>query len=115
MPITIFKFNYDCFEGEATFHVDTDVFTKELAQATLDFFDWEYDKNNDPVEEVLKKYAMEAIRVATIYSFNTYGVISDFNSKEGFAKIDGSLGLTLSSVSGYDFDEDKLECTIYKQ
>ena len=112
MAIKTFKFNYDFNEAEATFKVDTDVFTKEHAKATLGFFSWDYDEHNDPITEVLKKYAMEAIIVATKYSFNVNGVISDFNNKEGFAKVDGSLGLTLTSVYGYEFDHDNLDYTV---
>ena len=107
-----FKFDYDCCEAQAVIKVDTDLFTKQHAQTTLDFFTWDYDEDNDPVEEVLKKYAMEIIRVATKYSFNVSGVTRDFENKEGFAKLDGSLGLTLVSVIPYELDEEKLELTI---
>jgi hypothetical protein len=83
---------------------------------SLEEITWDYDENNDPITEVLKKYAMEAIRVATRYSFNVHGVISDFKLKEGFANVDGSLGLTLISVDGYEFDDEpqliKTACTI---
>lgn len=112
MSIKTFKFNYDCHEAEAVFKVDTEKFTAEIAKATLDFFTWNYDKDNDPIIEVLKKYAIESIIVATTYSFNVNGVISDFNNKEGFAKLDGSLGLTLMSIEGYEFDDEKLEYTV---
>lgn len=112
MAIKTFKFNYDYHEAEAVFKVDTDVFTNEHAKETLEFFIWDYDENNDPITEVLKKYAMEAIIVATKYSFNVRGVISDFKDKEGFANVDGSLGLTLVSVDGYEFDDDKLDYTV---
>lgn len=112
MSIKTFNFNYDCYEAGAVFEVDTDVFTSEHAKETLDFFDWYYNGNSDPITEVLKKYAMEAIRVATKYSFNSKGVISDFDNKEGFARVDGSLGITLLSVTGYEFDEDKLDYTV---
>ena len=112
MSIKTFNFNYDCYEAEVVFKVDTDVFTNEHAKATLDFFDWYYNGLDDPTSEVLKKYAMEVIRLATNYSFNVKGIISDFDNKEGFAKVDGSLGLTLLSVRGYEFDEGKLDYTV---
>ena len=32
--------------------------------------------------------------------------------KEGFANVDGSSGLTLISVDGYEFDDDKLDYTV---
>ena len=112
MAIKTFKFDYDGAEAAATFKVDTEVFTAKLANRTLEFFHWDYEKSNDPITEVLKKYAMEAIRIATKYSFNVHGVISDFNNKEGFATLDGSFGLTLVSVQGYEFDDDKLDFTV---
>jgi maleate cis-trans isomerase len=112
MAIKTFEFNFDCYEAEAVFKVDTDIFTKEIAQETLDFFSWNYNKGNDPITEVLKKYAMESIKLATHYSFNVNGVISEFRDKEGFANIDGSMGLTLVRVEGFEFDYDKLDYEI---
>ena len=112
MSVKMYKFNYDNHEASATFKVDTSVFTDEHAKATLEFFLWNYDESNAPIPEVLKKYAMEAIWAATKYSYNLKGVISDFNNKEGFVKVDGSVGLTLLSVERYNFDEDKLDYTV---
>lgn len=70
MNIRTYKFNYDNYEATVTFKVDTDVFTNEHANATLEFFLWDYDEDEEPITEVLRKYAMEAIKVATRYSFN---------------------------------------------
>lgn len=109
MAIKTFKFDYDQGEARAIFSVDTDLFTEEMAKGTLEFFLWSYDKLNDPIEEVMYKYAMEAIVSASKYSHNTYGVKKDFENKEGFCKVDGSQGITLLTVSGYEFEEDKLE------
>lgn len=111
MAIKTFKFNYDYFAAEAAFKVDTDVFTNEVANETLTFFSWDYDFENDPTIEVLKKYAIESIRIATNQDLSLQGVIKEFDCKEGFAKVDGSLGLTLVYISGYDLDEEKLEIT----
>jgi hypothetical protein len=109
MAIKTFKFDYDYAEAGAVFKVYTDVFTSDLAKENLDFFTWDYDEYEDPVTEILKKYAMEVIRVATNNSCNVNGVVSEFNSKEGFVKLDGSMGLTLVSVQGYEFDDAKLD------
>lgn len=109
MAIKKFKFDYDSGEASAAFSVDTDIFTEEMAKGTLEFFLWDYDELNDPIEEVMYKYAMEAIETASKYSYNTYGVKKDFENKEGFCKVDGSLGITLLSVSGYKFEDRKLE------
>ncbi len=107
-----YTFNYDMYEAKACFKVDTDKFTKELAYATLDFFTWDYDKENDPIDEVMKKYAMEAIRIATFNNYSTYGVKEAFNNNEGYAKVDGSMGIELNIVSSYEFDESNLDMTV---
>jgi hypothetical protein len=43
---------------------------------------------------------------------NVFGVTREFDNKEGFVKLDGSSGLTLISVVPYEFEDEKLECTI---
>lgn len=112
MAIKRFNFIYGFHDAEATFKVDTDVFTADLANATLEFFSWEYDEDNDPIEEVMKKYAMEAIKIASFSNLNTSGVISEFEDLEGFGRIDGSLGVKLVYVDGLQFDEDELQIKV---
>lgn len=107
-----YKFDYDFSKAVAEFEIDTEMFTPEIANATLQFFLWEYDKEADPVSEVLKKYALEAIREATFNNHNTKGVIGDFKVKEGFAPIDGNLGLLLTYVEGFEFEENDLTVEI---
>lgn len=103
-----YTFDYNKMEAEAIFEVDTEVFTDEHALATLEFFTWDYDEEADPVDEVMKKYALEAIKVATEENYNELGVIEEFDSFEGFCKIDGSAGIKLISVTAYRFDPDVL-------
>ena len=104
------QYNYEYGFAEATvsFQVDTDVFTAEKANETLTFFTWIYDKGADPVDEVMKKYAIEAIKQATFNNYNEFGVITAFEDNEGFGRLDGSIGITLLEVTGYDFDESQL-------
>ena len=99
-------------EARAEFCVDTEKFTPEMGKATLEFFDWEYDEEADPVDEVMKKYAIAAISEATRNMHNTNGVIRDFEQMEGFAPVNGSVGLNLLYVVGYEFQPDKLEFSI---
>jgi hypothetical protein len=110
-----YEFDYKIGEAHVSFTVDTVKFTAEMAQATLDFFTWDYDKDEDPVTEVLKKYAIEAIWIATKYSLNEYGVTSHFADEEGYGPIDGSVGITLISVGEYEFDYRDLEVKITEQ
>lgn len=103
-----YKFDYNFHEASVTFEVDIEKFTPEIANITLEFFMWDYDKENDPVDEVMNKYALESIKVAYFNNLNEKGVISDFDQKEGFAKIDGSMGILLTEISEYEFLENDL-------
>lgn len=107
-----YTFNYNVYEAEAAFKVDTEKFTEEKAKATLEFFLWDYDTEADPIDEVMKKYAMEAIKIATFEDYNLAGVIEAFKNKEGFFPIDGSHGIELNLINEYEFDEYDLEMTI---
>lgn len=103
-----YTFDYNVFDAQACFKVDTDIFTDEHANATLKFFTWDYDEDADPIDEVMKKYAMTAIISATNNNYNLKGVIGYFNNLEGFVKVDGSIGIELNAISGYEFDEENL-------
>ena len=74
----------------------------------LEFFTWNYDEDGNPIEELMKKYAIKAIEVATAENFKTYGVTSWFDETEGFLALDGSQGIELTNVCMYEFDEDSL-------
>ena len=103
-----YEFEYDCGAASCSFEVDDTVFTNEHANATLEFFLWDYDKENDPIDEVMRKYAIRAIKEATFNGYNLYGVIGEFDSMEGYARVDGSNGLTLTEVSEYEIEEGSL-------
>ncbi|WP_416440419.1 DUF2528 family protein [Leeuwenhoekiella sp. A16] len=113
--IKIYKFDYDMMEASVKFEVDTEKFTPQLANDTLTFFLWDYDKNGDPVDEAVRKYALRAIIESTLHDHNTEGVIADFNDGEGFYPIDGSCGIKLLHVEGYTFDENKLEVKVLEK
>lgn len=101
-----YTIDYDYGEATAVFDVDLEKFTPEIARATLDFFVWEYDKDNDPVEEAVLKYGISAIRVAMQNCCGVFGVVQEFHSKEGYAPLDGSLGITLKKVTQFELLED---------
>jgi len=111
MATKTYEFNYGFNDAEVVFKIDADKF-RDTAQQTLGFFSWDYDKDADPVDEAAKKYAMASIRSATFSNYNEYGVKKDFEEMEGFAPVDGSYGIELIRVSGYEFDEDDLEMEI---
>jgi hypothetical protein len=107
-----YTFDYDFGQAEARFEVNPDKFTAENALETLNFFHWDWDQDEDPIDEVMKKYAMEVIWIATSENKNTKGVIDAFMRKEGYCKIDRSSGIELISVSEYEFNPDSLEMTV---
>lgn len=107
-----YNFNYYLHKAAVCFVVDTEKFTEEMAKSTLTFFVWDYDDEADPVDEVMKKYAIEAIKIATFNNYNAYGVKSEFENNEGFCRVDGSYGITLTSVTAFEFEDSDLEVKI---
>lgn len=108
MSIIIYDYNYDFHEAYATFRVDNEKLTKENASVMLEFFSWDWDKEADPIEELMKKYAIKAIEVATAEGYNAYGVKRWFGEAEGFLPLDGSQGIELTNVTRYEFEESQL-------
>jgi hypothetical protein len=106
-----YKFVYGTYEAEVVFLVDTERFTTEMAESNLKFFDWYYDADEDLIDEIIKKYAMKAIVASSIggYMNNVYSIQQEFDNCEGFCKVDGSVGITLTSICAYEFNEDYLE------
>lgn len=111
MALITYEFDYGFEQAYCSFLVDTERFTDKHANATLEFYSWDYDKDADPVDEVMKKYALAAIKFATFNGHNVHGVISDFAETEGYGMVDGSIGVKLLSVGEYDFDESDLQVT----
>ncbi len=104
--IKVYDYAHWCTNSSAQFEVDTEKFTPKMAQDNLDFFAWFYDRTADPVDEIMKKYAGEAILVATNGNWNTNGVIDEFSNKEGFYPLDGSHGIKLKRVEAIELDTD---------
>lgn len=105
--IKLYKFNYDD-NASCEFEVNTDKFTKEKALDTLAFFSWNYDKDNDPVDEVMKKYAILVFEKTSLYWFDQL----QEKEFEGFYKMNGSEGILLKEVTDYEFNEDLLSVKI---
>lgn len=107
-----YNFNYDFYKAEVSFEVDLEVFTPELANETLTFFSWYYDHEADPIDEVMKKYAIRVLQFLAeggLHSVNS--IKNDFN-EEGFGRIDGTIGITLLNYEEFEFDEDDLEMEV---
>lgn len=108
MALIKYDYNYNFHEAYSSFKVDTEKLTAENAKMMLKFFSWNYDEEADPVDQLMLKYGMKAIEIATAENYNTYGVQEWFNETEGFLALDGSQGIELLNVSRYEFDEDNL-------
>lgn len=102
-----YRFNYDFYKAEAIFKVNTEKFTEKIANDILSFFIWDYDKSNNPIDEVMRKFALKAIFIATVKNYNTHGVIEEFKDIEGFCPLDGSFGIELTGIEGYDIYDDE--------
>ena len=92
-----FVIDYDCGNGEVVFKIDLGKF-KKVAQVTLDFFSWSYDKEEDPVIEAAKKYAEACMRFAMQEDTDSTPYITQYFEREGFCKVDGSCGILLTSI-----------------
>lgn len=114
MPKKRYDFNYDFHKAEVSFEVDLEKFTHEMAMETLEFFSMDYNYDADPIDEVMKKYAMAALRYALVYGvWNTDYLRADFN-QEGFGSIDGSIGIMLVHIEPFkeDLYDDDLEMEV---
>ncbi|WP_378186864.1 DUF2528 family protein [Aquimarina sp. W85] len=108
MKIT-YEYDYNSLEASAVIEIDTDKLSKKDAKSLLEFFFWNWNKENDIYEELAKKYAWVAIRFATHNEHNLLGVKEDFEEAEGFPPVDGTYGITLLEVEGLHIDEYLLE------
>lgn len=106
-----YRFDYLEYEAGAGFLVDLMIFKPKDAKALLEFFDWQYDEEADPIDEILKKYAMKAIKIATAHGYNIAEVKEWFAEQEGMLKVDGSHGVELDFLSPYEFMEDYIHMT----
>lgn len=102
-----YYFDYD-HNASCTLVVDTEVFTEDFARELLDFFTWDYDEDENPIDEYMKKLAVKCISLATFENYTAYGVIQEFNELEGFPKLDGTSGIILTQVNDYEFMDNSL-------
>ncbi len=112
MAIKKYTFNYDLDKAEVVFKVDTDKFKPTDAKLLLEFYTWDYDKEECPILELLKKYALIVIEVSSSENLSLFGVKQNFKHSEGLSDIDGSVGLELVSLESFEFSEDDLKVDI---
>lgn len=116
MAIEKYKIDYQVYEAFCILEVDDTKVTMQLCKEFLDFFSWEHpcDDEGDLKHEAIKKIGIQCIKESTFNFHNTKGVISDFENLEGFPKIDGSQGIKLITVEGYDFDPNGFQLELVK-
>lgn len=111
MNIKKYDYDYGTGDAEVTFKVNFDIFTKDKAVLLLDFFGWDYEEET-VIDDLMKKYAIKAIEVSTANNYNEFGVKRWFKEQEGFLELDGSQGIELIHVAGYEFDDYLLDLSI---
>lgn len=104
-----YEYSYNWGDASASLEIDTEKLSADDAKLALNFFTWDYDKDDDPYDELGRLYSIAAMRFATCNDHNTRGVISDFAEAEGFVAVDGSMGITLISADGIDFSDIELD------
>jgi hypothetical protein len=66
--------------------------------------------NNDNITKTyLQQLGREIFIILTGQDLNVYGVISEFDNKEGWSKLDGSFGIKLLDVDDVDVAHDEFE------
>ena len=100
------NYTYGFLDGEVILSLDREVFTEEMAQEILNFHEdfGAFRDNEDDVLNACKKIAYTAFYISSTKNLNTKGVKREFESLEGFPRLDGSVGITLDYVGGYEFD-----------
>ena len=106
------KFVFYYGAAEVSFEVDLEKFTVEHANATLTFFSWDYDENNDPIDEVMKKYALATLQYSMDYSICSTEILKRDFDPEGFASINGKIGITLLDFEPFGLNERDLEMEV---
>ena len=106
------KYTYGFLEGDVELSLDRNVFTEKIAQEILNFHEdfGAFRDNEDDVLNACKKIAYTAFYVASTKNYNTEGVKREFVEElEGFPPLDGSIGIKLEYVGGYEFDPFEFE------
>lgn len=105
MPKRTYEFDYQCGDASCVIEVDTEIFTEEIANQVLSFFDWEWDNEGELITEAVKKYALRIFQLSAGKNYSLKGLISQFNDQEGFAPFGKMYGIQLKDFEKYEFAE----------
>lgn len=103
------KYTYGFLDGRVELSLNRELFTEDLAKSVLEFHgnDLAFNESEDVVLNACKKIAYHAFWVASTQNYNTHGVKTEFEDSalcEGYPCLDGSVGITLEYVEGFEFD-----------
>lgn len=67
------------------------------------------DNDGDYTKAFLKMLARECFLIVTTTQYNLNGVIDEFVNREGWCRMDGSMGIKITSVDEFDPDYSDFE------
>ena len=102
-------YTYGFLDGRVEMSLNRELFTEDLAKSVLEFHNnnGAFNDSEDIVLNACKKIAYHAFWVASTQNYNTQGVKWQFEDSdlcEGYPCLDGSVGITLEYVEGFEFD-----------
>ena len=102
-------YTYGFLDGRVELTLNRELFTEDLAKSVLEAHleSETFNKSEDVVLNACKKIAYHAFWVASTQNYNTHGVKTKFEDStlcEGYPCLDGSAGITLEYVEGFEFD-----------
>lgn len=103
--------------GSITVEIDfTNTKMSDMIKEMVEFWSgWKErlkDNSNDYIKTFLKQLCERSLSIAFEKDYNIDGVISEFDSEEGYYKMDGSDGILLVSMSQIEIGEqDDYEIT----
>jgi hypothetical protein len=67
------------------------------------------ENDDDIAKTYLQQLGREILIILTEQDLNVHGVISEFENREGWSKLDGSFGIKLLDVDNVDIAHDEFE------
>lgn len=77
-------------------HFEVDRSKKEILELYKFWFGSDEDSLEEKIQKVLKMIASEAFRIGADRNYNTEGIKSILQTREGFGKMDGTYGINLT-------------------
>ena len=92
---------------------DPPVTTKDRIKQMVEFWsDWEdrlEDNDGDYTKTFLQQLASRCLEIVISNNYNLFGVIGEFEEAEGWFKMNGSYGITITSVDDFEFQYSEFQ------